>query len=96
MCEAVRQMSFFYEEEAGVVERSAVVGVGSVISRTEAAPGWARPAVGQQPSLFRGYSVGPAHWSPVARSAGRISRWLDLLATATEVGRARRLAAGVA
>jgi hypothetical protein len=30
-------MSFFYEEATGVVERKAVVGVGSFISRTQAA-----------------------------------------------------------
>jgi hypothetical protein len=37
MEEAGRVMSFFYEEAIGVVERGAVVGADSFVSRTQAA-----------------------------------------------------------
>jgi hypothetical protein len=89
-------MSFFYEEATGFVERRAVGGVGSVVSRSEAAQGWAGPAVGLQPRVFTGDSVGPAHRSPVARSAGGVSRRLHLLAAVADVGGTGCLAASLA
>jgi hypothetical protein len=79
-----------------MVERRAVVGVGSVVSRTEAAQEWAWPAMGLQPCMFRGDSVGAAHSSTVARYAGGVSGWFHLLASVADVGGAGRLAAGVA
>jgi transposase len=89
-------VSFFYEEAASFIERRAVGGVGSVVSRTEAAQGWAWTAMGLEPCVFTGDSVGPAHRSPVARSAGGASRRFHLLAAVADVGGAGCLAASLA
>src|ERR1700688_3596826 len=89
-------MSFFYEEAASFVKRRAVGSTGSVVSRTEATQRWAGSAMGLQPCVFTGDLMGSAHRSPVARSAGRVSRRFHLLAAVADVGRAGRLAAGLA
>jgi len=89
-------MSFLYEEAGSVVERRSVGSIGSVVSRTEATQGWAGSAMGLQPCLFTGDFMGSAYRSPVARSAGRVSRRFHLLAAVADVGGAGCLAAGLA
>ena len=89
-------MSFFYEEAGIFVKRRAVGSIGSVVPRTEATQRWTGSAMGLQPCMFTGDFMGSAHRSPVARSAGRVSRRFHLLAAVADVGRAGRLAAGLA
>src|SRR5437899_962065 len=60
-------MSFCYEDATGVVGRQAVGSVGASISRTQAAEGCMRRAVGEQPRVFAGDVVRCAHGGAVAR-----------------------------
>src|ERR1700735_216550 len=89
-------MSLFYEEAGSFIRRRAVGSVGPVVSRTEATPRWAGSAMGLQPSMFTGDFMGFAHRSPLARSAGGVSRRFYMLAAVADVGRAGSLAAGLA
>jgi transposase len=89
-------MSFFYEEAGSFVKRRAVGSIGPVVSRTEATQRRAGSAMGLQPCMFTGDFMGYAHRSPVARSAGRVSRRFHLLAAVADVGRAGCLAEGLA
>src|SRR5258708_37084305 len=89
-------MSFFYEEAGSFVKRRAVGSIGPVVSRTEATERRAGLAMGLQPCMFTGDFMGYAHRSPVARSAGRVSRRFHLLAAVADVGRAGCLAEGLA
>jgi len=52
--------------------------------------------VGHQPRMFTGDFVGAAYRGAMARSAGRVSRRVHLLAAVADVGGARCLAAGLA
>src|SRR6202789_962293 len=89
-------MSLFYEEAGSFIKRRAVGSIGPVVSRTEATQRWAGAGTGLHPSTFTGGFMGFAHRSPLARSAGRVSRRFYMLAAVADVGRAGRLAPGLA
>jgi len=89
-------MSCFYEEAAGVVERKAMENSGAFVSRAQTPQRWPWSALGLQPRVFAGDFVGTAHGSSMARSARAIPGWIDLLASVAQLGRAGRMAQGMA
>lgn len=98
MFEACNLLIFCHEaEEAGsVVERSTVEDAGTAVSGAEATPGWTRSTVGVESLLSGGHSVGSSNRSQMARSTRAVSRRFNVLAAATDVGRRRDLAGGMA
>lgn len=93
---AVELLSCFYEEAAGVAERSAMEDSGAFVSRTQVPQRRQGTALGRKSRVLTGHSLGAAHRSAMAGLARGISGWVDVLAPVTELGRAGRMAEGVA
>ena len=89
-------MSFCHEAATEAVDGRAVGVAGAHVAPAQSTAGQPGPALGIEPGVFRGHSVGAADRRGVAILAGRVSLAFDLLAAAQTVGRRRRLAACVA
>jgi transposase len=96
MHEARGLLSFFYEEATAITERRAMENTGAFVSRTQTPQGWSGTALVLQSRLPGGHTVGSADGSAMAGSARGISGRFDLLAPVAELGRAGRMAEGMA
>jgi len=96
MHEACGLLSFFYEEATAITERRTMENTGALISRTQTPQGWSWTALVLQSRLLGGHTVGSADGSAMAGPARGISGRFDLLAPVAELGRAGRMAEGMA
>ena len=89
-------LSFFYEEATAITERRTMGNTGAFVSRTQTPQGWPGTALVLQSRLLGGHTVGSADGSAMAGPTRGISGRFDLLAPVAELGRAGRMAEGMA